>query len=129
MTSSFPCSACGMPIKYSASKCPHCGQTVTKEEIAVRSRGSEFDSNALLGCFGFTALMAFAVYVVASTGQSEAERLAADLKFAEEYELKERNARFACFEHGVTSACDKIDEHAELARYYRRRVDEANYGQ
>lgn len=126
MTTSFPCSACGRPVKYSASKCPHCGHTVTRDDIAARASGSEFDGKALLGCVGVPALIAFAAYMIATAGPSDAERRASDLKFAEEYELKERNARFACFEHGVATACDEIDDHAELARYYRQRVNEAD---
>lgn len=124
MTTNFPCSACGEPIKYSASRCPHCGIGVTSGDIAARRGGSDFDRQALLGCIGVSAILGFAAYMIASAGPSETERGASDLKFAEEYELKERNARLACYDWNVAEACDEIDRNAELARYYRQRVEE-----
>ncbi len=123
---SFPCSACGKQIKYSLSKCQHCGHIVTSADIEARRRPSEFDGKTLLGCIGVPVLIAFAAYVIATAGPSDGERRASDLKFAEEYELKERNARFACSEYGLAKACEEIDDHAELARYYRQSVNEAD---
>lgn len=60
----FPCAACGKPIKYSASKCPHCEHKVTPADIQARSGGNDSNASALLGCIGVPALIAFAIYVV-----------------------------------------------------------------
>jgi hypothetical protein len=109
-------------ITYSASKCPHCGHAVTSSDIQARAGGDPFDSNVLLGCIAIPALIALAVYMVASAGPSAEERRVSDAKFAEEYELKEKNARFACSEWGLAKACDEVEGHAELARYYRQRA-------
>jgi predicted RNA-binding Zn-ribbon protein involved in translation (DUF1610 family) len=122
----FPCSACRKPIKYSASKCPYCGHVVSSVNIAARPSGSDFDGKALMGCIGVPALIAFGVYIVISAGPNEEERRASDFTFAQEYEFKERNARFACSEKGVATACGEIEANAELARYYRQRVSEAD---
>jgi hypothetical protein len=84
------------------------------------------DATAVLGgCVGVPAVIAFGVYVIAMAGPSKEERRASDSKVAAEYELKERNARYACSEWGNAKACDEIDNHAQLARYYRQRASEA----
>ncbi len=122
MTTTFPCSSCGKMITYSASKCPHCGHAVTPADIQARAGGNPFDATALFGCIGVPALIAVAVYMVATAGPSAEERRASNTKFAEQYELKEKNARFACSEWAMAKACDEIEGHAELARYYRQQA-------
>jgi len=83
------------------------------------------DATAILGgCVGVPALIAFAIYMIATAGPSKDERQALDSKFAAEYELKERNARYACSEWANAKACDEIADHAQLARYYRERASE-----
>lgn len=126
VTTEFPCAACAKPIKFSASKCPHCGHKVSQADIDARRGGSEFDGKALLGCIGVPVLIAFAAYMIVTSGPSAEERRASNVKFAEEYELKEQNARFACDQWGLAKACAEIDSNAELARYYRQQVKEAD---
>ena len=83
------------------------------------------DATAILGgCVGVPAVIAFAIYMIATAGPSKEERRASDSKFAAEYELKERNARYACSEWGNAKACEEIDDHAQLARHYRERASE-----
>lgn len=126
MKTSFPCAACEKPVTYSASKCPACGHVITDSDIEARRDASKSGAGWLLGCIGVLACMALAVYVVANAGPDEEERGASDREFAEQYELKERNARYACHEMSVAAACDQVEENAELARYYRQRADEAD---
>ncbi len=78
-----------------------------------------------MGCIGVPALIAFAVYIIATSGPNAEERRGSDLKFAEKYELEEKNARFACYNLNLAKACNEIDKNAELARYYRQRVEAA----
>lgn len=71
MTTDFPCASCAKPIKFSASKCPHCGHKVTQADIEARRGGTEFDGKALLGCIGVPALIAFVAYMILTAGPSE----------------------------------------------------------
>ncbi|MCP5390974.1 MAG: hypothetical protein H6920_05040 [Sphingomonadaceae bacterium] len=71
MTTEFPCAACAKPIKFSASKCPHCDHKVSQADIDARRGGSESDGEALLGCIGVPALIAFAAYMIFAAGPSE----------------------------------------------------------
>ena len=64
VTTEFPCASCAKPIKFSASKCPHCGHKVSQADVDARRGGSEFDGKALLGCIGVPALIAFAAYMI-----------------------------------------------------------------
>lgn len=64
VTTEFPCASCAKPIKFSASKCPHCGHKVSQADIEARRGGSEIDGKALLGCIGVPALIAIAAYMI-----------------------------------------------------------------
>lgn len=70
MTSEFPCASCAKPIKFSASKCQHCGHKVTQADSDTRLGKSEFDGSALLGCIALPALIAFSVYLFSSSDES-----------------------------------------------------------
>lgn len=73
MTSEFPCASCAKPIKFSASKCSHCGQKVTQTDIDARLAKSEFDGSALFGCIAIPALIAFAVFLFGPSGSDETQ--------------------------------------------------------